>query len=170
MAEQIDSLQRLVAQLSKLPGIGRKSAQRLAYFLLAQPKEEAEALEAKLKDLRFCVQKVRWGEKRKNPSPPFTTSNLQQEAVRKLGFTTKKTMQIAQALYEGVDVKGSGTIGLISYIRTDSTRLSDEAVAAARARIAQVYPPEYLPETPNVFKGRKNAPVSYTHLTLPTIA
>ena len=120
-------------------------------------KEEAEALEAKLKDLRFCVQKVRWGEKRKNPSPPFTTSNLQQEAVRKLGFTTKKTMQIAQALYEGVDVKGSGTIGLISYIRTDSTRLSDEAVAAARARIAQVYPLEYLPETPNVFKGRKNA-------------
>ena len=120
-------------------------------------KEEAEALEAKLKDLCFCVQKVRWGEKRKNPSPPFTTSNLQQEAVRKLGFTTKKTMQIAQALYEGVDVKGSGTIGLISYIRTDSTRLSDEAVAAARARIAQVYPPEYLPETPNVFKGRKNA-------------
>ncbi len=120
-------------------------------------REQAQALEAQLKSREFSIGKVKWGERKKNPPAPFTTSNLQQEAVRKLGFTTRKTMQIAQALYEGVDVKGSGTIGLISYIRTDSTRISTEAVAAAREVIAANYAPEYLPETPNVFKGRKNA-------------
>ncbi len=120
-------------------------------------KEEAEALEEKLRDLEFHVRQVKWGEKRKNPPAPFTTSNLQQEAVRKLGFTTRKTMQVAQVLYEGVEVKGHGTIGLISYMRTDSTRLSQEAVSAAREHILKTYAPEYLPEKPNVYVGRKNA-------------
>ncbi len=120
---------------------------------------EEEAKEARDFLLRqsYAVTSVKNGERRKNPPPPFTTSNLQQEAVRKLSFTTKKTMQIAQALYEGVDIAGVGTVGLISYIRTDSTRLSDEALTAARDYIAENYAPEYLPETPNVFKGRKNA-------------
>ncbi len=120
---------------------------------------EAQAREVRdfLLGQTYSVTAVKSGERRKNPPPPFTTSNLQQEAVRKLSFTTKKTMQIAQMLYEGVDIEGEGSVGLISYIRTDSTRLSDEALTAAREYIADTFSPEYLPETPNVFKGRKNA-------------
>ena len=120
---------------------------------------EAQAKEVRdfLLGQTYSVTAVKSGERRKNPPPPFTTSNLQQEAVRKLSFTTKKTMQIAQMLYEGVDIEGEGSVGLISYIRTDSTRLADEALTAAREYIADNFRPEYLPETPNVFKGRKNA-------------
>ena len=106
---------------------------------------------------KFTVHSVKSNEKRKHPAPPFTTSNLQQEAGRKLGFTTSKTMQIAQQLYEGVDVAGHGTMGLISYIRTDSVRLSDEAVAAARSMIQSVYGAEYVPEKPVTYKGRSSA-------------
>ncbi len=115
---------------------------------------EAQAKEVRdfLLGQTYSVTAVKSGERRKNPPPPFTTSNLQQEAVRKLSFTTKKTMQIAQMLYEGVDIEGEGSVGLISYIRTDSTRLSDEALTAAREYIADNFRPEYLPETPNVFK------------------
>ena len=105
----------------------------------------------------FTVKSVRRGERRKHPAPPFTTSNLQQEASRKLGFTTSKTMQIAQQLYEGVDIEGRGTLGLIYYIRTDSVRLSEEAVEAARAAIGERYGAEFVPEKPNVYKGRKSA-------------
>lgn len=105
----------------------------------------------------FVIKSVKRGERHKHPAPPFTTSNLQQEASRKLGFTTSKTMQIAQQLYEGVDIEGRGTLGLISYIRTDSVRLSDEAVAAAREAIGARYGAEYVPEKPVVYKGRKSA-------------
>ena len=105
----------------------------------------------------FVVKSVKRGERHKHPAPPFTTSNLQQEASRKLGFTTAKTMQIAQQLYEGVDIEGRGTLGLISYIRTDSVRLSEEAVAGAREMIAERYGAEFVPEKPNVYKGRKSA-------------
>ena len=105
----------------------------------------------------FTVQSVKKGERRKNPAAPFTTSNLQQEASRKLGFTTLKTMQIAQQLYEGVDIEGEGTQGLVSYIRTDSTRISDEAVAAVREMISGSYGPDYLPAEPNRYKSRKTA-------------
>ena len=103
------------------------------------------------------IKSVKRGERHKHPAPPFTTSNLQQEASRKLGFTTSKTMQIAQQLYEGVDIEGRGTLGLISYIRTDSVRLSDEAVSAAREAIESRYGAEYVPEKPVVYKGRKSA-------------
>ncbi len=105
----------------------------------------------------FAIKSVKRGERHKHPAPPFTTSNLQQEASRKLGFTTSKTMQIAQQLYEGVDIEGRGTLGLISYIRTDSVRLSDEAVSAAREAIESRYGAEYVPEKPVVYKGRKSA-------------
>lgn len=105
----------------------------------------------------FAVKSVKRGERHKHPAPPFTTSNLQQEASRKLGFTTSKTMQIAQQLYEGVDIEGRGTLGLISYIRTDSVRLSDEAVEAAREAITARYGAQYVPEKPVVYKGRKSA-------------
>ena len=105
----------------------------------------------------FVIKSVKRGERHKHPAPPFTTSNLQQEASRKLGFTTSKTMQIAQQLYEGVDIEDRGTLGLISYIRTDSVRLSDEAVSAAREAIESRYGAEYVPEKPVVYKGRKSA-------------
>ena len=112
---------------------------------------------ARMKAGKFTVGKVVHGERSRHPAPPFTTSNLQQEAARKLGFATRKTMQIAQQLYEGVDLPGEGTVGLVSYIRTDSTRLSQEALDAAREYITGRYAAEYLPETPNIYKGRKNA-------------
>lgn len=119
--------------------------------------EQAEEAKAAIAKGGFVIKSVKRGERRRHPAPPFTTSNLQQEASRKLGFTTSKTMQIAQQLYEGVDVAGRGTLGLISYIRTDSVRLSDEAVAGVREAIEARYGAEYVPEKPVVYKGRKSA-------------
>ena len=119
--------------------------------------EQANEAKARVEKGGFVIRSVKRGERRKHPAAPFTTSNLQQEASRKLGFTTAKTMQVAQQLYEGVDIEGCGTLGLISYIRTDSVRLSDEAVAAAREMIAERYGEQFVPEKPNVYKGRKSA-------------
>ncbi len=119
--------------------------------------EAAEAAVERIKNAHFAVSNVKMGEKRKLPAPPFTTSSLQQEASRKLGFTTAKTMQVVQQLYEGIDLAGEGTQGIVSYIRTDSVRISDEAMAALRAYIPEQYGDAYLPEQPNEFKGRKNA-------------
>ncbi len=118
---------------------------------------QANEAKARVEKGGFVIRSVKRGERRKHPAAPFTTSNLQQEASRKLGFTTAKTMQVAQQLYEGVDIEGRGTLGLISYIRTDSVRLSDEAVAAAREMIAERYGEQFVPEKPNVYKGRKSA-------------
>ena len=120
-------------------------------------KDEADAVVARMKKAAFTIGAVRLGERRKYPAAPFTTSNLQQEASRKLGFTTFKTMQIAQQLYEGVDIEGEGTQGLVSYIRTDSTRVSEEAIAAARGMIAETYGADYVPEEPNHYKSRRSA-------------
>lgn len=119
--------------------------------------EQASKAKARVEKGGFVIRSVKRGERRKHPAAPFTTSNLQQEASRKLGFTTAKTMQVAQQLYEGVDIEGRGTLGLISYIRTDSVRLSDEAVAAAREMISERYGEQFVPEKPNVYKGRKSA-------------
>lgn len=119
--------------------------------------EQANEAKARVEKGGFVIRSVKRGERRKHPAAPFTTSNLQQEASRKLGFTTAKTMQVAQQLYEGVDIEGRGTLGLISYIRTDSVRLSDEAVAAAREMISERYGEQFIPEKPNVYKGRKSA-------------
>ncbi len=96
-------------------------------------------------------------EKRRNPVPPFTTSKLQQEAARKLRFTARKTMQVAQQLYEGIDVGDSGSVGLITYMRTDSTRVSPEAQAEARAFITERYGAEFLPERAPVYRSGKSA-------------
>ena len=122
-------------------------------------KNETEAKAAKESILRsaFAVQSVKEGEKLKKPQPPFTTSSLQQEASRKLNFSTAKTMQVVQQLYEGIDLGKTGTVGLVTYIRTDSVRVSEEAVTAARSFIRQQFGDEFCPETPNQYKGRKNA-------------
>ena len=106
---------------------------------------------------RFRVQSLKKAEKRRAPAPPFITSTLQQEASRKLNMTPKRTMAIAQQLYEGVDVEGYGTVGLITYMRTDSLRLSDEALFAARDFITGRYGPSYYPGTPRRFKTKGSA-------------
>ncbi|MCR5465718.1 MAG: type I DNA topoisomerase [Lachnospiraceae bacterium] len=112
----------------------------------AELKKEADCdkvLEA-VKDAKFTVTEVKEGERRKNAPLPFTTSTLQQEAAKTLNFTTQKTMRVAQQLYEGVDVKGHGTLGLITYLRTDSTRISEEADAAVKKYIADEIGKDYL--------------------------
>lgn len=112
-----------------------------------------------LKELKtgdFIVQSIKKGKKSRNPLPPFTTSTLQQDANRKLNFMTKRTMSIAQGLYEGVEVKGYGTVGLITYMRTDSVRISEEAQESAKEYIGSTYGKEYLPSSPRIYKGKKN--------------
>ena len=120
-------------------------------------KADADEVLRRCENAAFAVSGIRHSERRKYPAPPFTTSNLQQEASRKLGFTTQKTMQIAQQLYEGVELAGEGSQGLVTYIRTDSTRIADEAVEAARGMILDLYGEDYVPEKPNVYKTRKSA-------------
>jgi DNA topoisomerase-1 len=105
---------------------------------------EMNSILEKLKGAKYTVKKIKKGEKRRNAPNPFITSTLQQEAYRKLGFTTKKTMMIAQQLYEGVDIKGEGTLGLVTYIRTDSTRVSEEAKKDAAQYITERYGKNYL--------------------------
>lgn len=119
-------------------------------------KIEADKIIEELKKDKFIVAKVKKGTKVKNPLPPFTTSTLQQEASKKLNFMTKRTMSIAQALYEGVEVKGHGTVGLITYMRTDSVRISDEAQGKALDFINSNFGEEYAPSKPRVYKGKKN--------------
>ena len=106
-------------------------------------KEEIDEILKDLENAKFIVDEVKKGEKKRNPAPPFTTSTMQQEASRKLNFALKKTMQVAQGLYEGVKVTGKGTLGLITYMRTDSTRISEEARAAAKVHIENEYGEEY---------------------------
>ena len=119
--------------------------------------QEAQAARERVENANFAVYGMKRGERKKLPAPPFTTSSLQQEASRKLNFTTQKTMQVVQQLYEGVDLEGDGTQGIVTYIRTDSVRVSQEALDAVRAYIPKRFGPEYLPETANEFKGRRNA-------------
>lgn len=118
---------------------------------------QVQRIEEKIKNKEFKVVKIKVSEKKKNPPPPFITSTLQQEASRKLRFTPAKTMAVAQMLYEGVEIKGEGSVGLITYMRTDSTRISEEAQQAARNLILQKFGREYLPEKPRVYKTKKDA-------------
>ena len=120
-------------------------------------RQEAEEIVSLVSGKPFTVSDIKTSTRYKSPSAPFTTASLQQDASRKLNFTASKTMQIAQQLYEGVEIKGEGAIGLVTYIRTDSTRISDEAIAQVRSYISDNYPPEYLPETPNVYRARQGA-------------
>ena len=106
-------------------------------------KEEADEILKNIDKAKYVVQEVKKGEKKRNAAPPFTTSTMQQEASRKLGFTLKKTMSIAQMLYEGIKIDTRGTVGLITYMRTDSTRISEEARKAAKEHIVSTYGEEY---------------------------
>lgn len=118
--------------------------------------ESANKIVAELENGNFLVKSIKKGKKNRNPLAPFTTSTLQQDANKKLNFMTKRTMSIAQVLYEGVEVKGYGTVGLITYMRTDSVRISEDAQNSAREFIENNYGKEYLPTEKRVYKSKKN--------------
>ena len=118
-------------------------------------KEEADEILEAIKNAKYIVEDVKKGEKKRTPAPPFTTSTMQQEASRKIGFTLKKTMSIAQGLYEGVKIPEKGTIGLITYMRTDSTRISEEARASAKTHIIETYGENYYEN--RYYKTNKDA-------------
>ena len=118
---------------------------------------QAMAVRSDVEGQRFTVREIKKAEKRRTPAPPFITSTLQQEASRKLNMTPKRTMAIAQQLYEGVDVTGHGTVGLITYMRTDSLRLSEEALSAAKELIEQRYGKSYHPGSPRRYKTKSAA-------------
>jgi len=132
-----------------------------------QSEADAKGVLDRLHGQPFIVSEVRRQERRRNPLPPFITSTLQQEAYNRLHYSSKKTMAVAQQLYEGVDIGEEGTVGLITYMRTDSVRLSDDAVAAARALIPELFPAiapgSYLPPEPAVYKSRAGARAQDAH-------
>ncbi len=122
------------------------------------PNEEAalEVIEAATK-AAWTVRSFEKKERKKNPYAPFTTSTLQQQAAARLGFNVRRTMGVAQRLYEGIDLGAEGTTGLITYMRTDSPRVSPEAISAAREWIGKHWVQKYLPATANFYKGKKDA-------------
>ena len=119
--------------------------------------EAADAVRSDLESATFRVDKVQARERKRRPVPPFITCKLQQDASRKLRFSVRKTMQVAQKLYEGMELGDEGGSGLITYMRTDSTRVSDEALAAVREQIETTYGAEYVPEKPNFYRSKKGA-------------
>ncbi|MDD5905562.1 MAG: type I DNA topoisomerase [Clostridiales bacterium] len=119
--------------------------------------KDVQAIMAELQTLPFAVKSVKRTDKQRSPSPPFTTSTMQQEASRKLNMTPRRTMAIAQQLYEGVDITGEGTVGLITYMRTDSLRISDEAQSDARRFICQRYGEDYYPDKVRQYKTKAGA-------------
>ena len=135
---------------SKLTEIDGKKAE-------LKTKEETDKILEYLKDKDFIVASIKKSVRKKQPAPPFTTSTLQQEASRRLSFNARRTMKTAQELYEGVELEGRGTVGLITYMRTDSLRISEEAQKAAAEMIKQRFGDEYVPAKPRVYKSRSNA-------------
>jgi len=120
-------------------------------------KEQSDMYLARLHNAEYTAVSVKKGVRNRQPAPPFTTSTLQQEASRKLNFQAKKTMKVAQELYEGVEIQGIGAVGLITYMRTDSLRISEEARAAGNEFIKNTFGAEYLPEKPRYYKTKANA-------------
>ena len=147
---------------ARLERVGRPGSFTAHYY--GDPKkrelhsaEEVEQVLSELKGQSFGVKSVKKSEKKRNPAPPFITSTLQQEASRKLNMTPRRTMAIAQQLYEGVDITGEGTVGLITYMRTDSLRISEEAIAAAKTFILGRYGQSYYPKTARHYKAKAGA-------------
>lgn len=142
--------------------IGKNGCFRARYFggekkRELHSEEEAAAVLRDIDGKEFTIASIKRSEKRRSPTPPFITSTLQQEASRKLNMTPRRTMAIAQQLYEGVDISGEGTVGLITYMRTDSLRISEEALAAAKELIVSRYGKEYYPATTRRFRKKDNA-------------
>lgn len=145
-----------------IPNGSRKSFSASLYSdangkIKIENQEQAEKIEQDLADAEYMITKVKHGTRRKTPAPPFITSTLQQEASRKLGFQSRRTMKVAQELYEGVDIEGMGATGLITYMRTDSLRISDVAKEEAAQYILNRFGEKFLPAKPRVFKTKSNA-------------
>ena len=134
---------RLIRQNEETPEIGNQAV--------------ADGLIAQLENADYIVKSVGTREKKRNPVAPFITSTLQQESSRKLRFSVKRTMMLAQRLYEGIELGKEGSVGLISYMRTDSTRVGDDALKEARQYVAERYGKEFLPESANIYKSKKDA-------------
>lgn len=152
-------------------GLSRKNGEKIEIT----NGEQAAAVRVDLEAASYAVSKVTKKERRRYPVPPFITSKLQQDAFRKLRFPVKRTMQVAQKLYEGIDVGEQGAIGLITYMRTDSTRVSDDALGAVRGYVEQTYGVDYLPEKPIFYRTKEGAQDAHeairpTDLTLPPTA
>lgn len=122
-----------------------------------ETEEQVNGILKELDGVEYSVESIKKGTRRRNPSPPFITSSLQRDASSKLGFSTKKTMMLAQQLYEGIEIKGEGAVGLVTYIRTDSTRISKEAQSEAREYIIDKYGNEYVPNSPRQYKTKKGS-------------
>ena len=148
------ALNRIAPRLGRFSahyhGEGKKKAE-------LQDRAQVDAILSDIQVNPFIVSAITRKDKVRQPAPPFTTSTLQQEASRKLNMTPRRTMSVAQQLYEGVDIAGEGTVGLITYMRTDSLRLSDEAVDAARRFLTARYGADYVPDKPRFYKARSNA-------------
>jgi DNA topoisomerase-1 len=123
--------------------------------------EDAEKIRAALEHADWVVRSAEKKERRRNPTPPFTTSKLQQDSSRKLRFSVKRTMMIAQRLYEGIELGEEGLVGLITYMRTDSTRVSPDAITEVREYVTKEYGANYLPESPNTYKEKKEAQAAH---------
>src|SRR5689334_4791301 len=134
---------RLIRQNEQVPELGSQAV--------------TDALVANLEGADYIVKSVGTREKKRNPVPPFITSTMQQESSRKLRFSVKRTMMLAQRLYEGVELGKEGAVGLITYMRTDSTRISEDAIKEVRGFIVERYGAEVLPPSPNVYKSKKDA-------------
>jgi DNA topoisomerase-1 len=141
----------------KAPVLKTSVAKRNGENLSVTDEAASQAVVHALEGSEYKVLSVGTKEKRRNPVPPFITSTLQQEAARKIRFSVKRTMGLAQRLYEGIELGKEGSVGLITYMRTDSTRVSDDALADARKLIGERYGEQYLPATPNVYKTKKQA-------------
>ncbi len=148
---------------AKLIPKGAKKAFSASFYGTAEEKikitnkEQADTILAELQDAEWKVVNLKKGTRRRSPAPPFITSTLQQEASRRLGFQSKRTMKVAQELYEGIEIEGMGAVGLITYMRTDSLRLSDEALNEAAAYIKATWGDRYAPESPRHYKTKKGA-------------
>ena len=156
-AEEYWSIEALLSKLGKKT----KFSAKLSSFEGKKPvlgsREDADKILCSLEGAEYIISDIKKGKKNRHPAPPFTTSTMQQEGARKLGFQAKRTMKAAQELYEGIDLKGHGTTGLITYMRTDSLRISDEARAKAKAFITENYVSDYYPEKPNFYKSKGSA-------------
>ncbi len=141
----------------KPPALAARLAKRDDENVEIPDEAAAKAITSALEGAAYLVKSVVTREKRRHPVPPFITSTLQQEAARKLRFSVKRTMGLAQRLYEGVELGGEGSVGLISYMRTDSVRVSADALQEARGLIGKRYGAQYLPESPNFYKTKKAA-------------
>ena len=139
--------------VAKLYGVDGKKLESMEL----KTKADADRILAMLEGAQYQVTGLKKGIRKRSPAPPFTTSTLQQEASRKLSFQSRRTMSVAQTLYEGVDLPELGAVGLITYMRTDSLRISDEAAAAAASYVEETYGRDYLPASRRVYKTRAGA-------------